>query len=288
MAEILITGGAGNFGRLLASELKKDGHSLRILDLPSCDYDFFDGWEKTDIFKGDILDSNFLEEPLKGVEWVYHLAAILPPASEQNRELTFKVNVEGTKSLLDACNKMERSPTIVFSSSISIYGNAGGNTINTESPLNPIDIYAESKVEAEKVLFDSGLPYVNFRIAGIAIPAFLDPPEPWPFMAEQQIELLTLSDLVTALVSVLNNKEDALNKTLILSGGSTWQVKGKEYVRRWGEIMEIPVEEMDFMDKPGWYNWYDTEESQGLLDYQKTTLDDFWVQLKDAVDEILG
>ena len=45
---------------------------------------------------------------------------------------------------------------------------------------------------------------------------------------------------------------------------------------------------MDFMDKPGWYNWYDTEESQRLLDYQKTTLDQFWEQLKGAVDEILG
>ena len=154
-------------------------------------------------------------------------------------------------------------------------------------PAVPIDIYAESKLVSEEDLKASDLPYVNLRIAAISIPAFLDPPEPWPFQPGQRIELVALSDLVTAMVSLVG-VEEALGKTLIISGGPTWRVTGEEYVRRWGEIMEIPVDEMDFLDRPGWMNWYDTEESQKILDYQQTPLDEFFKQLEAAVAEALA
>jgi len=52
--------------------------------------------------------------------------------------------------------------------------------------------------------------------------------------------------------------------------------------------MEIPLEEMGFMDRPGWLNWYDTGESQSLLNYQKTSLDAFFKQLQGAVEEALA
>jgi hypothetical protein len=45
---------------------------------------------------------------------------------------------------------------------------------------------------------------------------------------------------------------------------------------------------MDFLDRPGWLNWYDTEASQKLLNYQQTTLDEFFKQLEAAVAEALA
>ncbi len=289
MAEILITGGAGNFGRGLAEALRGQGHGLRILDLPSCDFSPFDGWETTRVLPGDIMDTASLKQALEGVDWLFHLAAILPPASEVDRERTFRVNVEGTRSVMDACSSLEEPPKLVFASSISVYGDTTGTTdlIGPDHPVAPIDIYAESKAASERDLKASGLPYVNLRISAISIPAFLDPPEPWPFQAGQRIELVALSDLVTAMVSLVG-VEEALGRTLIIAGGPTWRVTGEEYVRRWGEIMEIPFEEMGFRDRPGWLNWYDTAESQALLGYQQTSLDDFFDQLKAAVEEALA
>lgn len=288
MARILITGGAGNFGRTLAEALRKKGHPLVIMDLPGCDFSMFEGWEETRVFKGDILDTDSLGRALDGVDLVFHLAAILPPASEEDRGRTFRVNVDGTKNLLEAC-RSAGSPGVVFASSISVYGDAGRSTdlIGPDDPVRPNDVYAESKVEGERLLIESGLPFVNLRISAIAIPEFLDPPEPWPFQAEQRIELVVLSDLVEAMTSLAGEKE-AFGRTLIIAGGPTWQVTGKDYVRQWGEIMEIPIEEMSFQDKPGWLNWYDTSESQALLSYQKTSLEEFWRQLKEAVDEALA
>ncbi len=289
MADILITGGAGNLGRDLAKALRAAGHALRILDLPSCDFSFFDGWEETRVFPGNILDRDSLKAPLAGVDLVYHLAAILPPASEQDRQRTFNVNVEGTRALLDVASDQASPPTFVFASSVSVFGDTTAHTelIGPDHPVSPTDWYAESKVAAEEILFASGLPYVNLRISAISIPAFLDPPEPWPFTAEQRIELVALSDLVKAMQG-LASLGKPLNKTLIIAGGPTWRVTGEAYVRRWGEIMEIPMEEMAFQDKPGWLNWYDTADSQQLLRYQETPLDLFFEQLRAAVEEALA
>jgi nucleoside-diphosphate-sugar epimerase len=284
MAEILITGGAGNFGRGLALALRERGHGLRVFDLPSCDFSYFQGWEKTRIIQGDILDRASVQDALEGVDWVFHLAAILPPVSEQDRERTLRVNVEGTRSLVEACDSIAPKPVVVFASSVSVYGDTSQelDSIGPDHPVNPNDIYAESKVEAEHVLMSSGLPFVNLRISAISIPAFLDPPEPWPFTEGQRIELVALADLVTAMVSLVH-AESAIGRTFIIAGGFSWQVRGEEYVRGWGEIMEIPIEEMDFQERPGWLNWYDTTDSQTLLDYQRTSLGEFFRQLEAAV-----
>ncbi|MEW6441429.1 MAG: NAD(P)-dependent oxidoreductase [bacterium] len=292
MAEILITGGAGNMGRSLAGALRGQGHGLRILDLPACDFGFFDGWERTSVFPGDILDRGFLRNALRGVDWVYHLAAILPPASEANRERTFRVNVEGTRSLIEAASSgaaPSRPPTVVLASSVSVFGDTTSHEglVASGHPVAPNDLYAASKVEAEAVLMKSGLPFVNLRISAVVIPAFLDPPEPWPFTRGQRIELVPLADLVRAMAN-LAGKEGAVRRTLILAGGPEWRIRGEDYVRRWGEVMDIPLEEMSFMERPGWLSWYDTRESQVLLDYQKTSLDAFLAQLAAAVAEALA
>ena len=289
MAVILITGGAGNFGRTLSEALRGQGHSLRILDLPACDFGFCENWPDAQVYSADILDAGALKAALEGVDLVFHLAAILPPAAERDRDLTFKVNVSGAKSLLDAAAAAASRPGIVFASSISVYGDTSrtAQIVTAGHPVNPNDIYAQSKVEAEKLLMASGLPWVNLRISAIAIPEFLDPPEPWPFQPDQRIELVVLSDLVEAMVSLIGKKE-AFGRTLIIAGGPAWQVTGREYVTKWGEIMEIPEEEMSYLDRPGWLNWYDTAESQALLNFQKTTLDDFWEQLNEAVQEALA
>ncbi|MBU2546989.1 MAG: NAD(P)-dependent oxidoreductase [Proteobacteria bacterium] len=289
MADILITGGAGNFGRTLATALDAQGHALRLLDLPACDFGFADQLQNGRVFRGDIMDPAALAAPLDGVDLIFHLAAILPPASEADRDRTFRINVDGTRTLLQAAQASGAAPGVVFASSISVYGDTSGRAerITPGDPVNPNDIYAASKVEAERVLAESGLPWVNLRISAIAIPEFLDPPEPWPFQPDQRIELVVLDDLVRAMVALVDKKQ-AFGKTLIIAGGPTWQITGREYVTRWGEIMEIPEDEMSYLDRPGWLNWYDTDESEAQLGYQRTTLDDFWGQLKQAVNEALA
>jgi len=289
MVEILLTGGAGNFGRTLATALRQSGHGLRVFDLPTRDFDFFEGWENTQVISGDILDKAILAEAVHGIDMIYHLAAILPPASEEDRDRTFRINVQGTQTLIDVCKALGKRPKIIFASSVSVYGDTSTEEglIGPDHPVKPNDWYAESKIRAEHLLMNSGLPCLNLRISGIVIPVFLDPPEPWPFMRHQRIELLALSDLITAMAALTETKGVSVS-TLLLAGGSKWQITGEAYVKRWGEVMDIPFEEMTFMDQPGWLNWYDTSASQDLLKYQNTDLNVFFIELEKAVEEALA
>ena len=199
------------------------------------------------------------------------------------------VIVEETSDIGDTCRRVNPEALLVFASSISVYGRAGGavELLGPDHPVNPDDIYAESKVEAERLIAASGQPWVNLRISAIAIPEFLDPPDPWPFTPDQRIELVALSDLVQAMVSLVGTRE-VVNKTVIISGGPSWRTTGAEYVRRWGETMEIPYEDMTFRDSPGWLSWYDSSASEDMLGYQKTSLEEFWAELARAVAEALA
>ena len=287
MATILVTGGAGRLGANTAYALREQGHLVRVMDIEAADFFPFEDEEGFEIIKGDIRDADLIAKSARGCSTVFHLAAILPPVSENNRELTMGVNVDGTKVLIDACRGAGSIP-LVFSSSVSTYGDTSADEppIGVDHPQSALNIYPESKIEAEKLVKASDIPYVILRIAGIAVPAFLDPPEPWPFISEQRVEFVALNDLVTAMVNLVDNP-DAHGKTFNLAGGKSWQVTGNKYARRYCETLEIGFDSQTYYEKPGWLDWYDTDESQAILGYQNTSFDDFHSMLRSAMEEAL-
>jgi nucleoside-diphosphate-sugar epimerase len=198
------------------------------------------------------------------------------------------VNVDGTKTVIHACEAAGSIP-LIFSSSVSTYGDTSGENppIKADHPQRALNIYPESKITAEKLVKESGLPHVILRIAGIAVPAFLDPPEPWPFMPEQRVEFVALNDLVAAMINLAGNSA-AHGKVFNLAGGTSWQVSGKEYARRYCETLEIAFDVQTYYDRPGWLDWYDTAESQAILEYQNTSFDDFHAMLRAAMEDALG
>ncbi|GAB4333331.1 MAG: NAD-dependent epimerase/dehydratase family protein [Candidatus Abyssubacteria bacterium] len=288
MATILVTGGAGRLGANTAYGLRERGHLVRVMDVEAADFSPFEEQEGFEVLKGDIRDADFLRKSAEGCSAVFHLAAILPPVSERDRVLTMSVNVEGTKVVIDACRHAGSIP-LIFSSSVSTYGDTSKEQppITTDHRQRALNFYPESKITAEKLVKEAGIPYTILRIAGIAVPAFLDPPDPWPFTPEQRVEFVALNDLVTALVNLVDNKV-AVGKTYNLGGGKSWQVLGREYARRYCETLDISFESQRFYETPGWLDWYDTTESQAVLNYQNTSFDRFHEMLRSAMESALG
>src|SRR2546426_10928837 len=144
---ILITGGAGSVGRSLVAHCRADGHTVRVFDLPSCDFTGLEDAPGIEVVPGDITDMASVEPAVHGVSAVMHLAAILPPASERNRERTLSINVDGTANIIRAMEARARDAGLGFSSSVSQSG--GKNTekppVRVEHPQMALDIYAESK-----------------------------------------------------------------------------------------------------------------------------------------------
>ena len=140
---------------------------------------------------------------------------------------------------------------------------------------------------AERVILQAGIPYTILRISGIVIPALMDPPDPYPFTAEQRIELVCRADVISALLAAID-KDEAANKIYHIAGGPSWQMYGHQYVEKVFPILDIPIEDAHYRETPGWSDWYDTAASQALFQYQNTSFESYLEQLEKAVLEALG
>ena len=267
---VLITGGAGSVGRQLVEMFAEADRAVRVFDLPMMNFAGLDGRDGIDIAKGDITDAQGVHEAVSGVDAVLHLAALLPPNSERDRDLTFSVNVGGTENIITAMEQVNPNARLVFTSSISTYGDTSADDppVTMDHSQSAIDIYADSKIEGEKLIRRSSLKNaVILRIAGIAVPAFLEPPTPWPFMVDQRVEMVHRDDVADAIFASAS-AEGAGDKVFNIGGGPTWQLHGRDYVKDFFDVMGAPVEMATYRSTPGWMDWYDTEASQSILKYQ--------------------
>ena len=288
---ILVTGGAGSVGRRLVARCRADGHSVRVFDLPVCDFTGLEGEAGIEVVKGDITHPAAVERAVQGVSAVLHLAALLPPASEANRGRTFAINVQGTAHILQAMTVHARDAVLVFSSSVSTYGNttAEAPPLRVEHAQTALDIYAESKIASERLIRQASVDAVVLRIAGIAVPELQEPPEVWPFTADQRLEMVHRDDVVTALYKALITPAGR-GKTLNIAGGPTWQTTGQQYVADVYDILGVPLDLATFrgQDAPGWVDWYDTADSQRLLDYQQHPYTSYLDTLRQEVERFLA
>jgi UDP-glucose 4-epimerase len=286
---VLITGGAGSVGRILVSRLRHEGRPVRVFDLPSMNYDGLEGVDEIEVVKGDITDVDTVRRTVDGVEAVIHLAAILPPASERDRARTFAVNVDGTRHIVRALESLAPQAALVFSSSVSTYGDTSQEPppVRVSHAQRAIDIYAESKIAGEQILHDSPTSWVVLRVAGIAVPAFQEPPAVWPFMPEQRLELVHRDDAVTAILHA-TTVPAARGKIFNIAGGTTWQITGREYVERLYDLLGVPPEEATYRTSPGWVDWYNTQESQQLLNYQNVPYGTFLAQIEAEIARLMG
>jgi nucleoside-diphosphate-sugar epimerase len=151
MAECLVTGGSGFIGSNLVRTLVENGRPVRVLDNFSTGRpENLAGVEADiDLIEGDIRDVPTVEQAVRGVKYVFHLAA-LPSVirSVQDPGPTHDVNVTGTLNILLAArdNGVER---LAFSSSSSVYGDTP--TLPKEESMVPMPLspYAVSKLAGE-------------------------------------------------------------------------------------------------------------------------------------------
>jgi nucleoside-diphosphate-sugar epimerase len=158
--DIVVTGGAGYLGSILVPMLLQQGHSVRVLDVL-----LYGGqsvlclWGSScfDFIHADIRDRKMLRQALQDVEAVVHLAAIVgDPACARQPDEASEINIDGSLGLLDECQRA-RISRFVFASTCSNYGKMPNSDgfVDEDSVLAPVSLYAETKVEFEKVLLSN-------------------------------------------------------------------------------------------------------------------------------------
>ncbi len=285
---VLVTGGAGSVGRLVVRRLRESDHAVRVFDLPGMDYSGLEGEDGIEVLRGDLTKVDSVAAATRGVSAAIHLAALLPPVSERDRELTFAVNVAGTAAIAEALKEANPTAALVFSSSVSTYGDTtgAGQPVAVDHRQQALDIYAESKIAAEGLLRKDYPNASILRISGISVPQVQSPPAVWPFMAGQRIEFIHRDDVVAALCAAVS-AEAARGRVFNIAGGTSWRTTGQEYVKDYFDLLGVPIEAAGFQDQPGWCDWYDTDESQRILGYQKTSYRAYLDQIQSEIDKMM-
>jgi nucleoside-diphosphate-sugar epimerase len=175
MSKILVTGGAGFIGSNLTEALLQRGLFVRILDNFSTgkreNLIFDKRYPSLEIMEGDIRDSSTCQEAVKGIEYVFHQAA-LPSVqrSVEDPETSNAVNGGGTLNILIAARD-QRVKRVIYASSSSIYGDAPTLPKHEEMPSHPLSPYALQKYIGEQYcqLFHQlyGLETVSLRYFNI-------------------------------------------------------------------------------------------------------------------------
>src|ERR1700720_4052806 len=157
---IVITGGCGFLGRRVAIRLLEQGCGLGSIDelvlfdnaasaLPLPDD------KRVRLITGDSADRDTVARLIApGTDAVLHLAAIVSGEAEANPDLGYRVNLDGTRAVLDACRALGTAPRLVFASSLAVYGGALPPAVGDDTALTPQTSYGTQKALGELLVND--------------------------------------------------------------------------------------------------------------------------------------
>ena len=149
MAQVLVTGGAGFIGSHLVRGLLDRGDQVRVLDNLSTGSKANITDLEVDFIEGDIRDVAVVQESIKDVEAIYHLAAFVSvPGSMVDPLTCYAVNLNGSLNVLMQANQAGVR-RVVLASSAAVYGESE-STVAENHPLNPLSPYAASKLAMEQ------------------------------------------------------------------------------------------------------------------------------------------
>lgn len=231
--KILITGSRGLIGSALTNALSQLGIETISFDKKTR----LDGTSAQ-----DILNKDQLKEAAYPCQGIIHLAAVSRVIwGEQNPGLCWKTNYEGTLNVLEAACYSPHKPWVIFSSSREVYGNPQSLPVTEQAPINPINIYGQSKAAAEESILQirkEGIKTVVVRYSNVygsiddhpdrVIPAFCRAAaQGYPLRIDGSLntfDFVHLEDTVRGTLKIVDhlmNKEKALPPLHLTTGRET-------------------------------------------------------------------
>ncbi len=168
MITILVSGGAGYIGSKLVTKLLDNKFDVTVIDsLKFSDKSLKHLQNKKNFhfIKGDVRNKKLMKKLIRNNEYIIPLAALVgAPLCDKYKKEAMTVNLDSIKFLM---NNINRNNKIIYLTTNSGYGVGKKNKYCDEkSPLNPISLYGQTKVDAEKIIMKSKNS-IGFRLATV-------------------------------------------------------------------------------------------------------------------------
>lgn len=298
MKRILLTGASGTVGREVLKQLcdLPGEHIITVFDKNSKSAESFLSkfTGSINIVFGDISNKSEVYQVCSGQDIVIHLAAIIPPLADENPDLAERVNILGTRNLIECFEKLSPNAFFIYSSSISVYGDRNGDPwIKTSDPLKPSDRdeYARTKIEAEQIIMKSRLPWTIFRLTAIM---GINNHKPSALMfhmpLDSYLEIATPADTGRAFIKSIDHQDDLSGRIFNLSGGEKCRIIYKEFMSRSFDIFGLGTPDFksgSFAEKNFHCGYYeDGDLLNDILDFRRDTIEDYFRMVKDSVNPL--
>lgn len=174
--KVLVTGADGFIGSHLTEILLEKGYSVKAFTF----YNSFNNWgwldtlsekklSEINIFSGDIRDPNGVREAMRGIDMVFHLAALIAiPFSYHSPDSYVDTNIKGTLNVLQAARELETEKIMITSTS-EVYGTAQYVPIDEKHPFQGQSPYSATKIGADRLAESF---YRSFRLPAAIVRPF--------------------------------------------------------------------------------------------------------------------
>ena len=280
---VLITGGAGRLGITVCKAFLHDDFQVRVFDLDTAgnrkSIKRLKG--KAEVMWGDITRPDSVKKALEGIDAIVHMAGILPPVAYEKPELATKVNVGGTKIIVDMVKEKGGNIPFLFTSSVAAFGptpHASDPLCPDKNEPNPKGAYGETKLRAENIIKESGIAYVILRLTATMYLSFSvsDLRRMFTVPLNNRVEYCHPNDTASAILNAIKNFDKAKGNILVISGGPEQRMLYKDMIRAMMGIMGLPLPPArKFTTEPYYLDWYDTTKSEELLKFQRHSFTDY-------------
>ncbi|MDE5539390.1 MAG: NAD(P)-dependent oxidoreductase [Bacilli bacterium] len=289
MKKVLVTGAAGAIGINVIKYLLSEGkYEITALDLRNKNNQrkLRKYRRRINIIYGDINDSVLVDALVKDQDYIIHLAGAMPPLADIKRDLSERVDYDGTENIIRAIDFYNPNCFLVFASSTTLYGNVDKASVKSQTKVLPIDYYSMTKIKIEELIKEKLKKYVIIRI-----PLLLTNPASRSFMYNVKrnsvVEAITDNDAAYLFVSAIDKAKELNKKTFNAGGGEVCTAKFREILANVLNIYGFSFRYLGillFVDKNFYSHVYeDSDELEDILEFRSDSLDSFYMRLKREV-----
>ncbi|MEV3964235.1 NAD(P)-dependent oxidoreductase [Nocardia sp. NPDC050193] len=272
---VFLTGGTGNWGRYILREFRERGDSFHVvaLALPTAQdravMREFEDMDNLEVVFGDLTDYDTVLSCVTGADYVLHIGAVVSPYADDHPELAHRVNVGSAENIVRAV-RAQPDPAAVGVVMIGTIAETGDRNpphhwgrVGDPLRVAQYDEYGQSKIIAEKILVESGLPkWVWLRQTGIFHPGMLEIRDPImthsPFAGVMEWVSVEDASRLLAEICMGTAPEEFWQGVYNIGGGEAWRLTNWELQTEMAAAMGV-------RDVRRWYerNWFATRNFHG-------------------------